>query len=299
MQEEEQRLQEEIARLLAGAQTEDERYGPEHRGDELPRELAHRQSRLRKIQEAKAALEQQARDAAEQAGQAEPQAAVPAAKAQRNFTDPESRILLDSTKAFVQGYNAQVAVDHESQVIVATDVLQAATDKGQLVPMVLHVVDNLEEVPEAISADAGYWAEEEIETLAYYQIPAYVAPGKIRHREWRAQQVVPEPLPEDLSTKERMAYRLRTERGRAEYEKRKITAEPVLGQIKGARGVRQFLLRGLRQVQAEWRLLCTVHNLLKLYGAHRRAALSRAQEAECTRTAAQPWGTDLRLAAAA
>lgn len=276
MQEEEQRLQEEIARLLAQAQAEDaaddERYGPEQRGDELPAELAHRQSRLKRIQEAKAALEQQAREAAEAAGAAEAAQVVPEPKAQRNFTDPESRILLDSSKAFVQGYNAQVAVDHESQVIVATDVLQAATDKGQLVPMVLQLVDTLEEVPEAVSADAGYWVEEEVETLAYYQIPAYVAPGKIRHRQWREQEVVPEPLPEDLSTKERMRYLLRTERGRAEYDKRKITAEPVLGQIKGARGFRQFLLRGLGQVQAEWRLLCTVHNLLKLFSASRRAA---------------------------
>ncbi len=276
MQEEEQRLQEEIARLLAQAQAddaaEDERYGPEQRGDELPQELAHRQSRLRKIQEAKAALEQQAREAAEAAGAAAAAQAVPTPKAQRNFTDPESRIMPDSTKAFVQGYNAQVAVDHESQVIVATEVVQATNDKGQLVPMVLQVVDNLEEVPEAISADAGYWAEEEIETLEYYAIRAYVAPGKIGHREWRAQEVLPEPVPEDLSTKERMRYLLRTERGRAEYDKRKITAEPVLGQIKGARGVRQFLLRGLTKVQAEWRLLCTVHNLLKLFGARRRTA---------------------------
>ncbi len=220
MQEEEQRLAEEIERLLGQAQAEDAaedaQLGPERRGDELPAELAHRQSRLRRIQEAKAALEQQAREAAEAAGAVDAEQVVPEPKAQRNFTDPESRILLDSSKAFVQGYNAQVAVDHESQVIVATEVLQAATDKGQLVPMVLHVVDNLEDVPEAVSADAGYWVEEEVETLEYYEIPAYVAPGKIRHREWREQTRVSAPLPEDLSTKERMRYLLRTEKGAAQ-----------------------------------------------------------------------------------
>lgn len=310
MQEEEERLKEEIEQLLEKAEAEDvaedAQHGPGCRGDELPAELAHRQSRLKRIQEAKAALEQQAREATAQAGAAEPEAAEPESKAQRNFTDPESRILPDSTKAFIQGYNAQVAVDHESQVIVATEVVQAANDKGQLLPMTEQVCDNVQEVPEALSADNGYWRDEDIERLAWYEIPASVAPGKIRHREWREQTLLPEPLPEDpqeLTTKERMRQRLRTERGRAEYDKRKITAEPVLGQIKGARGFRQFLLRGLRNVQAEWRLLCTVHNLLKLYGVHRRAALSRTQEAGCrgaaAHAAAQLGGMTMRLAAAA
>jgi transposase len=271
MQEEEVRLKAEIEQMLTQAEVEDAaedaRYGADRRGDELPEELRHRQSRLKKIQAAKDALEKKARDEAEEARRADAADAVPAPKAQRNFTDPESRILLDSSKAFVQGYNAQAAVDHESQVIVAAEVVQAANDKGQLVPMVHQVCDNLEETPAAVSADSGYWTEADVERLEDYEIPAYVAPGKVRHREWREQAVLPEPVPEDLSAKERMAYRLRTEQGRAEYDKRKVTAEPVFGQIKGARGFRQFLLRGLERVRSEWRLVCTAHNLLKLKGS--------------------------------
>jgi transposase len=284
MQEEETRLKAEITRLLAQAEdedaAEDERYGSERRGDELPEELRHRESRLKKIQEAKAALEKKAREEAQQAGRADAEQAVPEPKAQRNFTDPESRIMLDSSKAFVQAYNAQAAVDHESQVIVAAEVVQAANDKGQLVPMVEQVCDNLAETPEAVSADSGYWAEAAVERLEAYEIPAFVAPGKIRHREWREQGLLPEPVPVELPAKERMAYRLRTESGRAEYDKRKVTVEPVFGQIKGARGFRQFLLRGLERVRSEWRLVCTVHNLLKLKGSGwrpdglRRAAAS-------------------------
>jgi transposase len=279
MQEEETRLKAEIEGLLAQAEAEDTaedaRYGPERRGDELPEELRHRESRLKKIQEAKAALERQAREEAEQAGRADAEKAVPKPKAQRNFTDPESRIMLDSQKAFVQAYNAQAAVDHESQVIVAVEVLQAANDKGQLVPMVKQVCRNLEESPQAVSADSGYWREADVKTLEDCEIPAFVAPGKIRHREWREQPRLSEPVPEDLPPKERMAYRLRTERGRAEYDKRKVTVEPVFGQIKGARGFRRFLLRGLEQVQAEWRLVCAVHNLLKLKGSGWRPRAKR------------------------
>lgn len=279
MQEEETRLKAEIKGLLARAEAEDaaedERYGPERRGDELPEELRHRESRLKKIQEAKAALERQAREEAEASGRADAEEAVPKPKAQRNFTDPESRIMLDSQKAFVQAYNAQAAVDHESQVIVAVEVVQAANDKGQLVPMVEQVCRNLEASPEAVSADSGYWTESDVQTLEDCEIPAFVAPGKIRHREWREPQRLSEPVPEDLPPKERMAYRLRTERGRTEYDKRKVTAEPVFGQIKGARGFRRFLLRGLEQVQAEWRLVCAVHNLLKLKGSGWRPRAKR------------------------
>lgn len=279
MQEEETRLKAEIEGLLAQAEAadaaEDAQYGPERRGDELPEELRHRESRLKKIQEAKAALERQAQEEAEKAGQADAEKAVPKPKAQRNFTDPESRIMLDSQKAFVQAYNAQAAVDHENQVIVAAEVVQAANDKGQLVPMVEQVCQNLQESPEAVSADSGYWTEAGVKSLEDCEIPAFVAPGKIRHREWREQQRLPEPVPEDLPPQERMAYRLRTERGRAEYDKRKVTVEPVFGQIKGARGFRRFLLRGLEQVQAEWRLVCAVHNLLKLKGSGWRPPAQR------------------------
>jgi transposase len=271
MQEEERRLKQEIAKLMREAEvtdrTEDRSYGPDKRGDELPDELAHRESRLRKIQEAKAALEAEARAAAAAAGveENEIEEVRPVPKAQRNFTDPESRIMLSSDKAFVQAYNAQAAVDHGSQVIVAAAVVQASNDKGQLVPMVEQVCENLDETPEIFSADAGYWTEADLETLEHYEIEAIVAPDKIRHRQWREQQLITGPPPEGLSRKERMRHLLKTERGRSEYGKRMSTAEPVFGQTKHARGFRQFLLRGHQKVSSEWNLVCTGHNLLKLF----------------------------------
>lgn len=280
MQEEEQRLRAEIKRLLARSEAEDaaedELYGPDRRGDELPEELRRREGRLKKIQEAKAALEQEAKEAAQRKGEAD--AAVPD-KAQRNFTDPDSRIMKDSSKAFVQAYSAQLAVDADSQVIVETELLQASNDKGQLVPMVERVCDRVEETPAAVSADTGYWTEADIATMEWYEIPAYVATKKIRHSEWRDAAILPEPVPDGLSRKERMTYLLRTERGRAEFNKRKQTVEPVIGQIKEARGFRRLLLRGHPKVRGEWRFVCTVHNLLKLFRSGwkpRRAAMRLA-----------------------
>jgi len=281
MVEEEKRLKVEIRRWLAQSEAEDraedQKYGPDRRGDELPEELRRRESRLRKIQEAKAALEEEARRAAEAQAEATGRKTTreqkrPAPTAQRNFTDPDSRIMKDSSKAFVQAYSAQLAVDHGSQVIVETELVQAANDKGQLVPMVERVCDRMEEVPGAVSADSGYWTDADVATLEWYEIPAYVATKKIRHREWRESKILPEPVPDHLPRKERMAYRLRTERGKAEFDKRKVTAEPVVGQIKQARGFRQLLLRGLANVRPEWRLVCAAHNLLKLFGSGWRPA---------------------------
>lgn len=274
MQEEERRLKEEIASLLrkseAADQAEDARHGADKRGDELPEELARRESRLKKIQEARAALEAAARGAAAEAGTVgapQEEEVKPAPKAQRNFTDPESRIMPASGKTFVQAYNAQAAVDHETQVIVAADVVQASNDKAQLVPMVEQSCENLEETPKIFSADAGYWAEAALDVLKYYEIDAVVAPERIRHGHWREQQVLTEPIPEDLPLKERMRYRLQTEEGRSEYKKRMMSVEPVFGQIKQARGFRQFLLRGHQKVTSEWKLVCAVHNLLKLFAS--------------------------------
>lgn len=282
MQEEEKRLKKEIAKLMRESEitdrSEDRCYGADKRGDELPEELAHRESRIRKIQEAKAALEAEARMAAAEAGadEIEVEEAEPAPKAQRNFTDPESRIMLSSDKAFVQAYNCQAAVDHGSQVIVGAEVLQASNDKGQLVPMVEQVCENMEETPVIFSADAGYWTEADLETLEYYEVEAIVAPSKIRHRKWREQDLIMEAPPEGLSRKERMRHLLKTAPGRAEYEKRMMTVEPVFGQMKQARGFRQFLLRGHQKVRSEWKLVCTGHNLLKLFGFVRRQELGGA-----------------------
>jgi transposase len=272
MQEEEKRLKKEIAKLMRESEItdrgEDRYYGVDKRGDELPEELAHRETRLKKIQEAKAALEAEAKAAAAASGAqgSEAEEVAPAPKSQRNFTDPESRIMPSSDKSFVQAYNAQAAVDAGSQVIVATEVVQASNDKGQLVPMVEQACENLQETPEVFSADAGYWVEGDVEVMEWYEVDAIVAPDKIRHRQWREQEILPEPVPEGLSRKEQMRHRLKTQKGRAEYQKRMCTVEPVFGQTKHARGFRQFLLRGHEKVRSEWRLVCTGHNLLKLYG---------------------------------
>jgi transposase len=281
MVEEEKRLRSEVERLLRQSEAEDAAedalYGPERRGDELPEELRHRESRLRKIREAKAALERRAREEAERSGKTDPAEAKPDPKAQRNFTDPDSRIMLDSQKAFVQAYNAQLAVDAAHQIVVAADVIQEGNDKGRLVPMVEAVSDNLEETPEAVSADAGFWVEGDVERVEWYGVEAYVAPEKIRHREWREARPPKEPLPENATAKERMRYKLRTPEGRAEYDQRKVTVEPVCGQLKDVVGMRQFLLRGLENVKREWRFACTAHNVLKLFRACRSGVVSRAE----------------------
>lgn len=282
MQQEEKQLKKDIAKLMRESEitdrSEDRCYGADKRGDELPAELAHRETRLKKIQEAKAALEAEAKAAAAEAGADEKEAeeALPAPKAQRNFTDPESRIIFSSDKAFIQAYNAQAAVDHGSQVIVAVDVVQASNDKGQLIPMVEQACKNLETPPLVFSADAGYWVEADLDRLKKMKTEAFVAPGKIRHHEWRDQETLPEPVPEHLVGKERMRYLLKTQRGRTEYNKRKITVEPVFGQVKQVRGFRQFLLRGHEKVNSEWKLVCTGHNLLKLFTFSRQSGLSIA-----------------------
>lgn len=262
MKEEEQRRREQIRRWFkecaATDAAEDELYGPEKAGYELPEELKDPKRRLEKIREAKAALEAEAR----KKGKEEPEP-----KAQRNFTDPESRIMLSSDKAFIQAYNCQAAVDADSQVIVAVDVIQAASDQGQLVPLVEQLQKRLGEKPDVVSADAGYWVEADLERLEQDNIELLVAPKKIRHSEWRAMTAPVGRIPKGLSRKERMARKLRTKQGRAEYGKRKVTAEPIFGQIKGPLGFRQFLLRGHQNVTAEWKLVCTASNILKLFRA--------------------------------
>jgi transposase len=268
MTEQEAALQAEIAELLRRAEQadrdEDARYGADRRGDELPAELARRESRLRKIQEAKAALEAEARAQAAQAGK-DPVEATPAPKAQRNFTDPESKIQ-KTADGFIQGYNAQAAVDGHAQVIVAQTVTPMAADVGHLVPLVTATTDTLRRRPRRVLADAGYCSEENLQTLADRGIDGYIATGRLKHTEWQAPAPRGRP-PAHLTRRARMARKLRTLKGRAVYACRKAIVEPVFGQIKHARRFRQFLRRGERAVQHEWALICTVHNLLKLHGA--------------------------------
>ena len=275
MQKKTDELAAEIARLLGEAEAidavEDVKYGKGKRGDELPEELRFREQRLKKIQEAKQALEEEARQAAQAAQPAADKAKAssdvrPKPKAQRNFTDPDSRIMRDgATKAFEQAFNGQVAVDSEYQVIVAAGVTQECNDKHQVEPMVERMKANLGGLcPKQMSLDNGYYSDENVEFLREVGIDAYIATGRLKHGE------VPPPaprgrIPKGLTTKERMARKLRTIKGRCTYAKRKEIAEPAIGQIKEARGFRRFLLRGLEKVDAEWLIICLTHNLLKLF----------------------------------
>jgi len=265
MQEKEAALQQEVAELLRRAEQadrdEDAQHGVTRRGDELPAELARRESRLEKIREAKAALEEEARERTQAEGKP-PDAARPAERAQRNFTDPESRIQ-KTNDGFIQGYNAQAAVDAQSQIIVAQHVTAAAPDVNELPPLVTAITRVLHRKPRQILADAGYWSETNVHLLEAKGIAAYIATRRQKHGEAPASAPRGRP-PASLTTRERMERTLRTVAGRAVYACRKKIVEPVFGQIKHARAFRQFLRRGGRAVGEEWALVCTAHNLLKL-----------------------------------
>jgi hypothetical protein len=292
MKAEEERLRKEIADLLAEARAaddaEDLRHGPDRHGDELPDELARRQSRLAKIQQAKALLEERARiEAAEEAARrcaegksppaTPPAEAVPGPKDQINFTDPESRIMKASNKGWDQCGNAQ-AVTNEHQIILAADVTDQANDVRQVVPMVDQTRANLDAagvqgVIKAMLGDAGYYSETNAAALEQRGIDACLATERLKHHE----KVASAPrgrIPRGLSAKQRMARKLRTKRGRAMDAKRKGMIEPIFGQMKQVLGFRQFSLRGLASMRGEWRLMATVHNLLKLWRNDREVALA-------------------------
>ena len=298
MNETEARLKQEIDALLAAAEKtdaeEDAKHGKERHGDELPVELQRRESRLQKISEVKAALEQEAKEkAAKQCAETEqklaereeeerrtgkkkrgrkPEAAdseqaKPDDTAQRNFVDPESRIMPDGANkgSFVQGYNAQIAVDSATQVIVAAEVTQETNDKMQLIPMIAQIVTNLEQTPEKVSADTGYFSEANVTDELLKDVDLYVATGRDEHS--GVVETISDPPPPDASPKEAMRHKLRTADGRAVYKMRKAIVEPVFGQIKEQRSFRRFSLRGKQNVRREWRLVCAVSNLLKLFRA--------------------------------
>lgn len=303
MGETEKKLKEEVEALLQRANAvdaaEDDKYGKGQSGDELPAELARRESRLAKIRAAQAELEAEAQQKAKekkaaaeakiaerreqeartgkQAGGHDPQVPDPAQaepdpKAQRSFTDPESRIMPSGSQkgSFLQGYNAQAAVDGQAQVIVAVEVIQQTTDNHQLAPMLEQVEQNVGAQPQAVSADSGYWNPEQVEKIQVQGIDLHVATGKQKHGETSksvsADEIDSGP---ELSLRERMKQKLKTEAGRNLYRMRKAIVEPVFGQIKEWRGFRRFSFRGLRKVRAEWKLLCLTHNLLKLFRSGR------------------------------
>ena len=273
MKEKETQLAAEVAELLRRAQEvddeEDRRYGKDKRGDELPEELAFRKGRLEKIREAMAALEAEAQAAAEAEGKEHP--GVPEDKAQRNFTDAESRIMPGpGGRDFLQAYNCQAVVDHAHQVIVAARATNQSSDKQQAAAMMQETIDNVGAVPREVSADAGYYSAKAVDDLQALGVDPFVAPEQTRH----GRVVPPAPrgrIPKRLSPRDRMRRKLRTKRGRQRYALRMETVEPVFGQIKAGRGFRQFLLRGLDKVNGEWSLICTGHNLLKLFRCGRLA----------------------------
>ena len=274
MQDEEKRLRKEIQSLTKRAQKtddqEDRRYGKELTGEELPAEVARRQTRLATIQAAKARLEARQREADGERGRHEDDDRRPPGgrgasfkrafgepdeKAQDNFTDPDSRIM-KSKGGYSQCYNGQIAVDGESRLVVAAEVTQSASDNGQLIPILEQVKQNTGCLPRKALADAGYGAEANLRYLADYGIDGYVAQGR------GEKSAVPTAKP--LRT--RMAQKLKTKRGQNVYRKRKHIAEPPFGWIKSGLGFRSFSLRGLAKVTAEWNLVCLALNLRRLAG---------------------------------
>jgi transposase len=288
-------LEAEVANWLSAAEAvdaeEDKLHGRDKTGDEMPEWVADKKRRAERIRKAKAELEEEAKAVAEAKLKAEaeaeekreaegrrkpgPKAAPPStepdAKAQKNFTDPDSRIM-KSKDGFVQAYNAQAAVDAEAQIIVAQDVTQSAVDCAQLVPMTDAIKTNLGRKPEQLSADAGYCSEANLEALENRSIDGYVATGRARDAagtvkgEAAATSLEPAAAPTRV---EAMRGKIKAGGHTSPYRLRKQLPEPVFGQIKQARGFRQFLLRGFEKVRGEWAIVCTVHNLLKL--AHGRS----------------------------
>jgi transposase len=271
MQEKDKQIRAEVKQLLEQAEAadaeEDARHGRDRRGDELPEELQRRESRLKKIREAKRALEARAREKAAAAG-VDSKAAKPKEKDQYNFTDPESRIM-KGADGFVQGYNAQAVVEPTLQLIVGQAVTDATNDKQQLMPMLKTMEEQSGQRPQEVLADSGYCSETNLEQLNADQDPerqivGYIATERQKHDEYR--KPCPRgPLLKGATRVERMKRKLQTKAGKAIYAARKTIVEPVFGQIKHARGFRQFLLRGIDKVRGEWSLVCLTHNILKFY----------------------------------
>jgi transposase len=275
MKEKQEQLRDEVKQLLEQAEAADEEEDRRHgsqRGDELPEELRRRETRLAKIKLAKKVVEQRAREkaAAEGKSAAEAKRTKPDDKDQYNFTDPESRIM-KGADGFVQGYNAQASVEPEMLLIVGQSVTEAANDKQQLEPMVEAIEQQSGQRPKALLADSGYCSEE---NLAYLEsadqperkIDGFIATGKHKHGEHRL-PCKRGPLPKGATKVDRMKRKLQTKVGKAVYAARKCVVEPVFGQIKQARGFRQFLLRGKEKVKGEWALVCLTHNILRLHAA--------------------------------
>ena len=260
----EDRLKAEVDRWFAEAERidgeEDELYGPDKSGDELPQWVSDKQERLKRIQKAKAELEAEAKAAKEagpdpnKTGHKPKPTGVPSEKQQRNLTDSDSR-LMKSGDNFIQGYNAQAAVDSHSQLIVAQSLNNNGSDMHQMIPLLKQIRANLGRQAKEVSADSGYCSELNLKALQRRHIRGYVA-TRLHRKHRKVGRWV-----------QRMRQRLARAARRSRYRLRKQIVEPVFGQIKEGRAFRQFLLRGQNKVAGEWSLLCTAHNLLKLAAA--------------------------------
>src|SRR6059036_966905 len=258
-----------LERAAAADAADDGVLGAEQRGDELPAWVREKQERLAKIRAAKAALEAEAAQAEAPSGDDQPPPPpdapppAPPDKAQRNFTDPDSRIM-KGADGFVQAYNAQAAVDAESQVIVAQDVNPQATDAAQFEPLVVQIKANTGRQAAEVSADAGYCSEHNLRVAQQRHIRAYIATGRQHHGQASATNARRGRTSGLVAA---MRQRLRRGGWRSRYRLRKGTVEPVFGIMKHVRGFRQFLLRGATKVAGEWSLVTTAHNLHKLAAA--------------------------------
>ena len=288
MTEKQKVLAQEISELMEEAKTvdadEDAKFGPGKRGDELPVELANRQARAEAMAIARASIEEEA--AAKARAEAEEKAAkrgddddditsagnkaaaeaVPNPKAQRNFTDPDARIMKRADGSFSYNYNGQAAVDAYRQVIVAAEMNQAATDYGPLAPMVEHTRQNLGQMPKQWLADTGYCSKANLdhtrELETEHSTEFFISTGRMKHS-----APIPESprgrIPANTTVVGRMARKLKTKPGKKAYARRKAIVEPVFGQIHTRQG-KHLLLRGLEKAQLEWKLLAACHNIMKL-----------------------------------
>ncbi len=286
MAESEQRLQREVDDLLADAERmdrrEDEAFGENGRDEDLDRELARRETRLAKIRRAKADLEADARDKAaaraaakadnkgandEEAARAAEQAretASPEDKAQRNFTDRDSRVMKTNDGSFHYCYNAQTVVDDAHHVIVATRLDNVSADSPAFADMLDEVIANCGRAPGQVLADAGYFSADNVTAATQRHIDPLIATGRLHHGE-EVPAAPRGPIPKDATPKQRMARKLRTKAGKAAYARRKAIVEPVFGQMDVVQGAKHLLLRGSAAADAEWQLLAACHNLRKLF----------------------------------
>ena len=272
MKQAEAEIKAQIDALLERARATDATEAKEPELD-LPAEIERREVRLAAIQEARERLEQRQRDADMERGRSDDddrrprgpdgkpkggrykrEFGVPEDKAQENFTDPDSRIMKRAGGGFDPSYNGQTAVDEAAHIIVAAELDNTAPDAKWLLPMIQAIQANLGELPKQGLADAGYRSEENLKNVSIAMVVALGREGK-QHAQIDADQ-----YPHTAA----MAAKLQTEEGKAAYRKRKWIAEPPNGWIKNVLGFRQFSMRGLHRVRAEWKLVCAALNLRRM-----------------------------------